>query len=189
LRQEPRIPLVSEANCTEQQRELLSKGGKYNLNVFRALANHPDLVRRWEPFSAHIFFKTSLPVRDRELLTLRSAWLVQSEYQWARHVKYGTEVGLTAEEIERVKAGPDAPGWTDHERAVLRSVDEMREHTDITDATWATLSNRYSNIELMDLVFSNGQNFMVAAASKIFRIPLDPDVRDFGWSDAEASSG
>jgi len=172
--------MVTDATGTDAQRALLASAEKFKLNVFRVLANHPDLLRDWEPFSAHVFFNTSLSHRDRELLTLRSGWLCKSSYQWARHVKYAQHVGFTMPEIERVKDGPDALGWTHHEQAVLRSVDEVREMMSISEETWNTLAETYTSTQLIDLVFCIGQNFMIAAAANTFRIPLDPDVEKYG---------
>jgi alkylhydroperoxidase family enzyme len=38
-----------------------------DLNLFKVLMNHPDLVRRWTVFAGHVLRKQTLPPREREL--------------------------------------------------------------------------------------------------------------------------
>jgi 4-carboxymuconolactone decarboxylase len=44
----------------------------------------------------------------RELLILRIGWLRQSEYEYLQYVVLGLRAGLTEEEIELIRQGPDA---------------------------------------------------------------------------------
>ena len=55
-----------------------------------------------------------VPDRERELVILRAGWQCNSEYEWAQHNRIGLEAGLSAEEIERVKTGGAADGWSAH---------------------------------------------------------------------------
>ena len=51
------------------------------LNIFRTLANHPALAKRWLVFGNHILAKSTLPARERELVILRIGWLCRSGYE------------------------------------------------------------------------------------------------------------
>jgi alkylhydroperoxidase family enzyme len=115
------------------------------LNIFSTLANHPKLLKRWTVFAGHILGKSSLPPRDREILILRIGWLCRAEYEWGQHVLIGLEAGLTDAEIERIKAGPDAVGWSRFDAALLRAVDELHEQALVADATWRELAERFNN--------------------------------------------
>ena len=107
---EPRIaPLTDdqlEGNAYYLMQPLLEAGTDWN--IFRVLANHPDLARRWMVFANHVLYKSSVPARERELAILRVGWLCQAEYEWAQHTIIGRDAGLTDAEIERIKAGPEA---------------------------------------------------------------------------------
>ena len=46
-------------------------------------------------------------------------------------------------------AGPDAPGWDDFERALLRAADELHSSQFISDSTWNALAERYTDEELL----------------------------------------
>ena len=114
------------------------------LNALGTLLRHPELVRAFNTFNGHILFGTTLSLRHRELLVLRLGALRQCEYEWKQHVVQGADAGITADEIDRIEQGPDAPGWSPFERAMLRAVDELVVDACITDDTWSALGSANS---------------------------------------------
>ena len=146
------------------------------LNIFRTLANHPALAKRWLVFGNHILAKNTLPAREREIAILRIGWLCRSGYEWGQHVVIGKASGLSDEEITRITQGPDAPGWSADDRALLRATDELHEDAFVTDATWAELSRRWSTQQLMDLVFTVGQYNLVSMALNTFGVQPEPGL-------------
>jgi len=172
--QQPRIPALQDAQFSDEQRELLTRGKpKQILNVFRTLATHTDLYKRWLPFANHVLFKSSLQPREREILILRIGYLCRSGYEFHQHVRVGKAAGLTDAEIEAVAVGPESPLWNDFERALVRAVDELHRDAFISDATWAALSARYDTNQMMDLVFAVGQYTMVSMALNSFGVQLE----------------
>ena len=77
---------------------------------------------------------------DRELLVLRVAHVRGCEYEWAQHTVLARDAGLDVADIERVASGPDAEGWSEPERALLRAVDELVEGAGLSEGTWASLN-------------------------------------------------
>jgi len=146
------------------------------LNIFRTLANHPGLMKRWLVFGNHVLSKTTLAPRERELLILRIGWLCQAGYEWGQHVTIGKASGLTDEEIERIAKGPAAPGWSALDRALLRATDELHEDSFISDATWAELAGSLSVQQLMDLVFTVGQYNLVSMALNTLGVQPEPGL-------------
>ncbi len=118
----PRIQPVSLADADPETHELLSalstlRGDDAEvLNVFRTMAQHPKLMKRWLVFANHVLTKSTLPGREREMAILRAGWCCHAPYEWGQHVGIGKREGLTDDEIERIASGPDAPGWSPHER-------------------------------------------------------------------------
>ena len=107
------------------------------------MSHHPAILRRFmSPWAPQLLVKGSLPARERELLILRTGWNCQSEYEWGQHVAIGRAVGLTDVELARIKAGPDADGWSDGDAALLRAADELHAGSNITGETWARLQER-----------------------------------------------
>ena len=134
------------------------------LNIFRTLGRHPELMKRWLVFGNHIMGKSTLAPRERELVILRVGWLCQAGYEWGQHVLIGRASGLGDEEIERIADGPEAEGWSEVERALLRATDELHGDAFISDATWQALAETFSDQQLMDLIFTVGQYNLVSMA-------------------------
>src|SRR6056297_2429165 len=117
----PRIPPLADDELSDAARAVLAPmlDEDRAWNVFRTMAQHPDLARRWMVFANHILGKSALPPRERELAILRTGWLCDSQYEWAQHVVIGGDAGLTVDEIDRIGSGPDAEGWSDLDRLIL----------------------------------------------------------------------
>jgi alkylhydroperoxidase family enzyme len=179
---EARVPLLSDGDLTPEQEEVLGplialRGEP--LNIFAALANHPKLLKRWLVFGAHVLGKSTLTAPDRELLILRTAWNCGADYEFGHHTEIGLESGLTSDEVVRVTAGPDAPGWTPHDQILLRAADELHETFDLSDDTWTALQGELDTQQALDLVFAVGQYHLVAMALRSLRIPREADVPGF----------
>lgn len=160
----PRIPPLPASEWDSETQQLLAnleRDGQV-FNIFATLARHPALLRRWTVFGGHILGKSTLPARERELVILRMGWLCQAGYEWGHHVAIGKQAGLTKEEIQRVKQGPQAPGWNALESALLRAVDELHHDTFISDATWKSVAAHHNTQQLLDLIFTAGQYKMVS---------------------------
>lgn len=177
----PRIPPVEKADLTPEQQEILEpferRGRLYN--VFRTMATHPELARDWLTFANYVLRKCTLPPRDREVLILRIGWLCGAEYEWAQHTRLGKALGLTDEDILHIRQGPDAPGATRHDRALLRAVDELHYDSFISDDTWNALAETYHTKQMMDVVFAVGQYNLVSMALNTFGVQLDPGLEGF----------
>ncbi len=175
----PRIPPADPDAVDDEMRKVLDslsglRGGVvHHLNVFTTLAQHPDLFKSWLPFGGHVLVLSTLPPRDRELAILRSGWRCSSPYEWGQHVVVARRAGIDDEEIARIAQGPDAPGWSDGDAAILRAVDELHDRSTITATTWDVLSRRYDRRQLMDLVFTIGQYHLVSYALNAFGVERD----------------
>ena len=143
------------------------------LNINKTLMRHPLLCRRWLPFADYILSEQSLPPRDRELLILRIGWLCQAPYEWRAHSFLAKAVGMKSEEIERIKQGPQADGWSPFDRLLLTAVDELHRDAIIEDATWEELAKKYNEQQMIDLIVTVGQYNLVCMVLNSLSVPLD----------------
>jgi 4-carboxymuconolactone decarboxylase len=173
---QPRIAPLPPGAWNDEQRELLTRGNPSRvLNVFATLVRHQDLYRRWMPFANHVLFKSSLSPREREMAILRVGWLCRSGYEFHQHTRIGREAGLSDAEIERVKSGPDAAGWSASEAALLRAVDDLHGDQFISDATWKRLLQHYDERQMIDLVFAVGQYTLVSMALNSLGVQIEQE--------------
>jgi len=168
----PRIEPLAPQAMDPEVREPFGDGPI--LNIFRTLAHHPKLMKRWLVFGNHVLAKSSLAPRERELVILRTGHRCRAGYEWGQHVPIGKASGLTDDEIARIAEGPDARGWSDLDRALLRAADELHDDQFVSDETWAALAAHYDTQQLMDLVFAIGQYTLVSMALNTFGVQLEP---------------
>jgi 4-carboxymuconolactone decarboxylase len=147
-------------------------------NILGIFSWHPALARAFFTFNSHLFHST-LSARDREMATVRVAWLRRGEYEWAQHVRMAKRAGLSDEEIGAISAGPDCPAWGSRDAALLRSVDEIVADRYVGDETWKRLSEHLDRQQLMDLVFTIGAYDLLAMAFNTFGLELDPGLTGF----------
>jgi len=181
----PRLPAVLPEARTEQQQQLLDRVGtivvdgvcqpRQDTDSIAILIRHPELYEAHIELSKKFLANAEISVRDRELAILRVGWLSQAPFEWASHVKIGKQNGITSDEIEWLIAGSAASGWNDHERAVLCAVEELNFDSMITDKTWATLEQTYSDKQLIELVMLIGQYKALAYLQNSLRLPLTPN--------------
>jgi len=178
---EPRIKPLSDDDLNEDAKKLLEpmavRGDVFN--IFRTMANHPDLMRRWIVFANHVLGKSTLSIRDREIVILRIGYLCQSGYEWGQHVLIARRAGITDAEIRAIQKGPATTDLSAHEKLLLQATDELHRDAFISDATWQGLKNSYSDQQMMDLVFAIGQYNLVSMALNSFGVQADDGLPGF----------
>jgi alkylhydroperoxidase family enzyme len=178
----PRIAPLSEAELSGEALELITRlRGSINSSAvatipeyFRTMVKHPAIFRCALEMGMTIF-KGLLPPRERELAVLRIGWLTRSPYEWGEHVDIGKRYGITSEDIERVIVGSAAPGWHEHDAAILRAVEQLLSEHMIADEAWAVLAKRWSEPQLIEFVTMVGQYVTTGFVQNALRMRLAPD--------------
>ena len=183
----PRVSPVSLEEYRRINQELFATEAREGrgdvLNLTRTWARNPALMKAQRPLQLHLNAHTTLGKREHELVVLRIGWLCQSEYEFAQHTG---RAGLTPEEMRRIIAGPDAPGWTEFEAALLRAVDELYRDHIVSDASWAKLAERYSVEQLMDMVSLTGRYWTVSVMLNTLGVQLEEGKSGFRRSPPSA---
>lgn len=149
------------------------------LNIFRTLAHHPKLLKRWLVFGNHVLAKSTLPERERELVILRTGWRCGSQYEFGQHTVIGERAGLTSEEIRALTLDPEEHGWDPGDRALIAAADELHDDQCIGDDTWLALAERWNEQQILDLVFAIGQYTLVSMALNSCGVQLDEGIPGF----------
>jgi alkylhydroperoxidase family enzyme len=140
-------------------------------DYFRTIAKHPSIFRN-QLETGTTLFTGRLPPRDRELAVLRIGWLMRAPYEWGEHVKIAKRHGVAAEEIERVIEGAAAPGWSAHETAILRAVEELLSHQAMSDPVWDALAKTWDEPQLIEFLAMVGHYVATAMLQNALRVRL-----------------
>jgi alkylhydroperoxidase family enzyme len=173
---EPRLTPVRPDDLDDDQRRLL---GPYVgvidpfPNVLLTMVRHTALFEAWLPLASALLVDSAFPERERELLILRTAVGVGSDYEWGQHVAMSQPV-LDDEDRRRVLAGPGGDGWTPREAALLHAVDELHATGGIPDATWAQLTHELDERQLVELPMLVGHYHMLAFTISALGVQREP---------------
>jgi len=142
--------------------------------IFTTLGRGRGLFWGWLHFAGKLMPGGKLPRRETELVILRVAALRECEYEFSHHVRLGRRAGVTATDVERVRLGSGADGWQDHERLLMRVVEELIATKDLGDPTWSDLRAAYDERTAIELLLLVGHYDMLATTLMTLRLEPDP---------------
>lgn len=142
-------------------------------NLFLTLGRHRKLFRGWLRFAGRLMPGGTLPRRESELVILRVAHLRACDYEFAHHVRLGKRAGVTPTDVDRVRAGADADGWSPREQALLRAVDRLHHDQDLDDAGWNELRIHLDEPTAIEFCLLVGHYEMLATVIHTLRIQPD----------------
>lgn len=172
----PRLEPLDPSTLDGAVAEIVPPG---SFNIFRTLAHHPKLLKRWLVFGNHVLAKSTLPAREREIVILRIGWRCGAEYEFGQHTVIGERAGLTDDEIRALTGDPADHGWSDADRALVIAADELHDDQCISDATWSALQETWNTEQLLDIVFTAGQYTLVSMALNSLGVELDDGLPGF----------
>jgi 4-carboxymuconolactone decarboxylase len=150
------------------------------LNIFRTLAHNRALYKGFLGLGAHLLTGDVIPVREREIVILRTGWRCGSEYEFGQHTTIGIDGGLTAIEVAALAEVGDG-SWSDGDVDLIALVDEMCADNAVSDPTWQRLAARWSADQLLELVVLCGYYRLVSGLLNSVEVALESTTP--GWPD------
>lgn len=183
-RPRPRSPRIAPrtdvpAELEEVMGKALAGPSGRPLNIFGTLAHNPGLLKRFNVFGGFFLNKGLLPAREREVVILRVGWNARAVYEFGQHTVIGERCGLSIEEITALTWSPDACAWSDDDRALIALADDLCADDCVSDATWAALTRRWNEAELVELVAVAGMYRLVSGFLNTMGVELDAGTP--GW--------
>jgi 4-carboxymuconolactone decarboxylase len=177
-----RIPPLGPDERSERQQEVIDWAVTGpTVNIYLTLARHPDLAERMLRVGRDLR-SGQLSLRHREILILRTGWNCGSQYERFQHHRVARAGGMTDEDLERIRLGPDAEGWDPAEAALCRAADELHTDAVVSNPTWAALAAAHDEKSLIEIVMLVGYYHTVCFLLNSLGVPLEG-----GGGSAEAS--
>jgi alkylhydroperoxidase family enzyme len=150
-------------------------------NLRLVLCNEPKLFAAFQSMAHVVLFKGALPEREREIAIIRTGALTRSEYEWGMHVSiYAERCGLSEAQVQDLTVGPMRDElWSDKERAIVRTVEELHHHSTISDATWELLRAHWPQDQIVELIMATSFYHMAAFFLNSMAVPLEQGSRRF----------
>ena len=150
------------------------------LAVFSTVANAQGSFVNWLRFGGDCLNGELFDPVLRELAILRVARMTPGAgYEWAQHVPIllavgGTDAQVTALERDEL----DSPDLGDDGRLVVRFTSQVVSECTPDDETYAAMSARFDNDELVQLLLVIGQYMMVGRIMATARLEVDAVLGD-----------
>jgi 4-carboxymuconolactone decarboxylase len=172
-----RIPLVDLDQQPESIRQWAARRG--NLNVFRLLANAPNVFGGWTDMVDELFASPTFDARMRELVILRVAHLQASPYELGQHVPLARSVGLTDQQIDAIQGvgDLDQAGFGRAERVALDVVSELCSTHRLSDNSFAAAHGIFGDEALTELLMLIGCYFGLALVLNAADLNVDVAAR------------
>lgn len=183
--EQPRVLPIPVTEMNAQQKRLVGivdgepLPGRAKSSLFKTLMHHPDLFEVYGPMGDRVNKAPEIEDQQRELLILRLAWLYQGKYEWSQHYGKALEAGWSKEDLERVKIGSIAPGWSLKDQTLLSAGEQWVKYAGLDDDTWAALNEYYSTQEIMTLITLVTHYHWVAMISKTLGVQPDRTLEGF----------
>jgi AhpD family alkylhydroperoxidase len=142
--------------------------------IFTTLGRGRGLFWGWLHFAGRLMPGGRLPRRETELVILRVATIRGCAYELEHHVRLGRRAGVTAADVERVRAGSAAGGWQRHERLLMRVTEELLATRDLDDTLWSELRAAYDERTVIEILLLVGHYDMLATTLRTLRLEPDP---------------
>jgi len=154
-----RLPYIDRESLPEADREIYDRltrerGGAPVGNIFRTLANAPNLLRRFNALGGELRNGTQLDPKLRELALMTVGRLTDAEYEFTHHWNISLQVGVKREQLEHLAQFETSPLFNDHERAVMRYAVEATRDVKVSDEVFSGLRGFLDDRRIMELVMN-----------------------------------
>lgn len=149
--------------------ELLEQFGAEASDLYRALANNPEILETWIAMAWGLRTRARTPRALRELMILRCAQIQGAAYQWMDHVEMGRDAGVREEQIEALASWETSGMFDQRELRVLELTDSMIAGN-VGDEVLADLAEEFDPAERVELIVTAGFYCMVPRVLNALRL-------------------
>ncbi len=139
-------------------------------------AHHPQLAALFAQFNIHLLTTNTLPVRQRQIAIMRTAWICGATYMWSSHLNTSLVCGLGADMFRPVQVGAEDSWFTDFERVIIRATDELVNQHEVGADNWRLLMTEWSNRQMLDFLFTVGAYVTIAGVMRSTGVQRGPEL-------------
>ncbi|MGB6534643.1 MAG: carboxymuconolactone decarboxylase family protein [Xanthobacteraceae bacterium] len=181
--QSPRLPELSEASLTAEQRALaesIKSGprGQFKMSGPFAIYLHaPAFGELAQKLGGHLRFHTAVPPRLSEFAILVTAAHWKAQYEWAMHAPMAERQGVKPQTIRDLQAGRAPKSAPRDEMALYAFIKELYAKRRVSKATFNRACKLLGEAGTVELVGLLGYYAMVSMTLNTFAAPLPEDLK------------
>lgn len=163
------IPLAS---LPEEVAARVRRAGAQQVNLYRALAHAPRLLGAWIDFAWALREQCDTPRSLRELIILRTAQRMLSQYEWHQHRRMAMEAGVDEHQVAELPMWRTSPAFTEAERAALDLTDALVDGH-VPDRVNAALAKHFDPQARVELTLTAAFYCAVPRLLDALRVPVE----------------
>jgi alkylhydroperoxidase family enzyme len=178
----PRLPPLEPEDFPEAVKEMFARWttGPFKEAdrnpVLKTFAHAPQTADLFSALNIHLLLTNSVPVRQRQIAIMRTAWITRARYMWSSHLRTSLGFGLEPELFAPLQVGASDPYFTDFERTIIRATEELVNDRLISEANWQALSAEWSSEQLIDFMFTVGAYVLSAGVMRSTGVQREPEL-------------
>ena len=174
-----RIPYVEKDRAPQEIADLFAKmetNGVPVANIWKTLAHVPPTLLHVIRMGNSILTRTKLDPKLREMAILLTAEILDCEYERRGHAMFGSEMGMTDEQVRNIKDFEGSAAFSDAEIAVLRFSSEVAQGGRVKDKTFSTLAGHLDEDMMVELAQTVGFYGMLGRILLAFEVDLSEEA-------------
>jgi alkylhydroperoxidase family enzyme len=177
-----RLPQIQPEDFSDEAKEMFARWTQGPFKdadknpVLKTFIHAPKAADPFSQLNLHLLLTNSVPVRQRQIAIMRTAWLTKATYMWSSHLRTSMNFGLEPELYAPLQVGADDPYFTDFEKVVIRATEELVADRKIGEETWAALAAEWSHEQMLDFMFTVGAYVLVAGVMRSIGVEREPDL-------------
>ena len=173
----PPLPQPLDPILAEMFAKRRAQGGDI-INLQIATGHAPQFARAASTMAFTIRFDAQTPRRLRELIIMRTAQIVGSNYEINQHIPLMKMCGYSETQIAALPHWQASSLFDDKERATLAYVEQMAHGGDVDDPTFAGLQKFFTTREIVEITYTVGSYYANGLLTKALRIEVEDDGRE-----------
>jgi 4-carboxymuconolactone decarboxylase len=174
---EERFKPLSSEQMTPAQRQMVEaiasgpRGGGLR-GPFKALMRSPELGDLVQRVGAYVRYKSCIPAALNELAIILAGRKWNAQYEFYAHRQLGLKAGMRPEVADAVAAGKRPDPITPDEAIVYDFCHELLHTTQVSDAHFNAVVDRFGEQGVIDLVGAVGYYSLVSMVLNVDRVQL-----------------
>lgn len=177
-----RLAPLAEENFSKEAKEMFARWSVGPFKdadtnpVLKTFAHNPRVAELFSNFNLHLLLTNTMPVRQRQIAIMRTAWLCNATYMWSSHLRTSMNFGLEPELFKPLQVGASDPYFTDFERVVIHATEDLLRDQKVSDAHWDALMREWTDQQMLDFLFTVGGYVTIAFVMKSTGVEREPDL-------------
>jgi 4-carboxymuconolactone decarboxylase len=168
----PPLPDPLPADVKELFEERLKRMGRL-LNLHHVFGHAPKLSKASAAMAYGLRYETSVGRLWIEIAIVRAAQHARGVYEEVQHRPMLLAEGYSEEKYNALQNWRNSKLFDDKERALLAYTDEMCDHGDVSDATFAAMEKFFDAQQILELSFAIGTYYGTALVMNALQIQLE----------------